>query len=136
MIESVLLSKYKLGPYFWSKKKASPLRRDVITCNTRLHRAFASVAKRCGNDVLLAAFKGVRADTKRDIIIKARYNKIGEIIALLTYLCEKEVERRERMNSPKDNRPPDPIVFDPGPDLRGTKIKKRKNLWRFLNGEE
>jgi hypothetical protein len=134
MIESVLLSKYKLGPYFWSKKKTSTPNREVITFNTRFHRAFATVGKRYGKELLLVVFKKVRADAKRDLIKKVRYNKIGEIIAFLTYLCEEEKERQVRINSPKDTRPPDPIIFESGPDLRGKTIKQRKSLWRFLNG--
>jgi hypothetical protein len=136
MIESVLLSKYKLGPYFWSKKKSRIPLRDVITLNTRLHKAFGSVGKRYGHDILLCAFKKIKADSKRDLVKKARYNKLGEIIALLTHLCEEEKGKQERINSPKDISPPTPIIFQPGPDLRGETIKKRKSLWRFLGGEK
>jgi hypothetical protein len=136
MIESVLLSKYKLGPYFWSKRKTKTPYREVITLNTRLYKAFGSVGKRYGRDVLLVAFKKIKADGKRDLVKKARYNKLGEIIALLTHLCEEEKEKQERINSPKDTGAPDPIVFEAGPDLRGKTIKKRKSLWRFLSGEK
>ena len=136
MIESVLLSKYKLGPYFWSKKKTRTPYRDVITLNTRLHKAFGSVGKRYGQDLLLRIFPQIKADTKRDLIGKARYNKLGEIIALLTHLCEEEKEKQERIKSPKDTGTPDPIIFEAGPDLRGKTIKKRKSLWRFLSGEK
>ena len=99
---------------------------------TRLHNPIGRALKNWGEEALIVAFIKMGHLQKTELLKKARYNKMGEIYEQINFLCREEVERLERINSPKDTRPPDPIIFDAGADLRGKTIKKRKSLWRFL----
>jgi hypothetical protein len=134
VIEGILLSKFKLPPYFWRKKntQASRTCREATQMWTRLHNPIGRALKNWGEEALIVAFIKMGHLQKTELLKKTRYNKMGEIYEQINFLCREEVERLERINSPKDTRPPDPIIFDAGADLRGKTVKKRKSLWRFL----
>ncbi len=134
--EGILLSGFKLRSYFWRKKniQSSKKCRDAARIWNRLITPIGRAAKTWGEDALILAFMKMGHVRKTELLKKAKFNKVNEIYEEVNFLCREEVERLERINSPKDTRPPDPIIFEPGEDLRGGTIKKRKSLWRFLRG--
>jgi hypothetical protein len=137
LIEKILLSKYRLNPYFWNKSKCTNFDSEIYTFNKRLYQCLAASEKKYGADILWSAVSAFDLAKNKKLAEAAKYNKKSAIIATINYYCNKELARAERLAAPKDTSDPEPLKFSPGEDLRKkVKTTNRRTIWEFMHGSE